>query len=172
MNKLNTFNNYYSPWKYPKNWVSNIRCFLSSFKYSYQRITKGYCDKDLWDLSSYYLKLLSSTLNEFSNITEGWPDQKFSSFEDWQSHIRIMSKKFYTADEDADFYPHPAQDKWLEYVKDKPLPFSIIPDNKDEIEKGLSDKMLSEDYKIKVKREKDFEEALAMLNEVFWHLWD
>ena len=81
-----------------------------------------------------------------------------------------MSIKFYSADEDSDYYPHLMEDKWWEYVKDKPI--GSILNIQDEKEKELSDKMLEESYKLDAKRKRDFEEASSMFIKVFWDLWD
>ena len=36
------------PWKLPRFVFENI-------KYSWQRITKGYCDKDLWNIDDWFI---------------------------------------------------------------------------------------------------------------------
>ena len=53
MNKLNVFNTQWCPWKYPNNWIRNARLFFRQFKWAYQRMTRGFCDFDTWDLDSY-----------------------------------------------------------------------------------------------------------------------
>lgn len=41
-----------------------VKQFFRDIKYSYQRITKGYCDKDLCDISEWFLKLMPDMLTE------------------------------------------------------------------------------------------------------------
>lgn len=38
------------PWKL-------LRLVLRNIKYSYQRVTKGYCDKDLWSIDYWFMNL-------------------------------------------------------------------------------------------------------------------
>lgn len=54
------------PWKLPKLFFNNI-------KYSYQRITKGYCDKDLWDIDCWFMDIIPRMLQQFKETRCGSP---------------------------------------------------------------------------------------------------
>ena len=75
MNELNVFNNSWSPWKYPSNWIRNARVFFRQFKWAYQRITRGYSDPDIWDFDTYLANLMSGDIEHLANITISYPGQ-------------------------------------------------------------------------------------------------
>lgn len=54
------------PWKWPKLFCKNI-------KYSGQRITKGYCDRDLWDIDHWFMKVIPDMLQQFKETRDGSP---------------------------------------------------------------------------------------------------
>ena len=54
------------PWKIPKVIFRNI-------KYSWQRISKGYCDKDLWSIDYWFMNIIPEMLQEFKNKKQGSP---------------------------------------------------------------------------------------------------
>ena len=90
MNNLNILR-----YGYTKDIISNIKQFFRNIRYAYQRITKGYCDADLWNLDGYYSEFFYCTLNELADISHGWPQsEKFPRYEDWQKYIREMANHF------------------------------------------------------------------------------
>lgn len=54
------------PWKFPK-------LLIYSIKYSWQRITKGYCDKDLCDIDYWFMNIIPNMLQEFKDTKQGSP---------------------------------------------------------------------------------------------------
>jgi len=54
------------PWKLPELIFRNI-------KYSWQRITKGYCNKDLWNIDYWFMSLMPDMLQQFKNTRHGSP---------------------------------------------------------------------------------------------------
>lgn len=163
MNNLNVFNNPYYKWRYPSCWWKNIRMFFHSFKYAWQRITKGYADCDTFDLDSYYLDILSGTLNYLAENHYGYPgDSKFPTDEDWTAYLKKMAKCFYNANESNKAYPTPEEDKWWNWIETH--------GNKEN--NPYAESMFHEDLTIDKLRQKDFETGFDMLKESFWHLWD
>lgn len=55
------------PWKIPGLVLRNI-------KYSFQRATKGYCDKDLWDIDNWFMNLMPDMLQQFKDTKHGSPN--------------------------------------------------------------------------------------------------
>ena len=51
----------------------NIKQFFRNLKYAWQRITRGYCDADLWDLNDYYCTLIENSLRDFNQRRHGYP---------------------------------------------------------------------------------------------------
>ena len=107
MNPLNVFNNPYYRWRYPDCWLKNARMFFRSFKYAYQRITRGWANCDTWDLDSYYSKIFNGTLNYLADNHWGYPgNNQFPDDESWTKYLKVMAQKFYQCDEsNALFYP-------------------------------------------------------------------
>lgn len=165
MNKLNVFNTQWCPWKYPSNWIRNARLFFRQFKWAYQRITRGFCDFDTWDLDNYYLELFYQTLNHLAENTHGWPsNEKFPNFEDWQNYLKELADYFYRADDTNDFYEHPAEDKWWNDIEKQG---DII-----QAKSEHTDDMIAEAIDLYYKRDNDMREGFDKLKEVFWNLWD
>ena len=65
----------YKPWsfRYPSNWLDNIKWFFKSFKFAAQRVKRGYSDYDLWDIGDYITGMSAQALEEFSKIKSGYP---------------------------------------------------------------------------------------------------
>ena len=150
---MNVFEN---PWRFTKSPVRWMRRFIKSFKYLWQRATKGYCDEDLWNLDSHLAALISSTLKELSNITCAYP-YRLESHEEWQKILAEMSDHFYMTLEDS--YETPCFDAWFDSVDD-------------ETHKELREKMREENKRINEERESHKDEALKMLSEYWFDLWD
>ena len=54
------------PWKLP-------RFVFENMKYSWQRITKGYCDKDLWNIDGWFMDIMPNMLQQFKENRNGSP---------------------------------------------------------------------------------------------------
>lgn len=54
------------PWKIPGSILENIR-------YSWQRIVKGYCDKDLWNIDCWSMRVVPDMLQRFKDTKHGSP---------------------------------------------------------------------------------------------------
>ena len=67
----NVFKQYYCPWRYPSNWIKNIRLFFRRYKWAYQRAKRGYADCDIWNFDSYLEKIISKGLRELEHTLRG-----------------------------------------------------------------------------------------------------
>lgn len=54
------------PWKI-------IPLICRNIGYSWQRITKGYCDKDLWNIDGWFMDLMPDMLEQFKKTKHGSP---------------------------------------------------------------------------------------------------
>ena len=170
-NQLNVFNNFYYKWYYPQYWHKNISMFLRSFKAAYQRITRGFCDRDTFDLDSYYLHIFTGTLNHLADNHWGYPGHgDFDTDEKWTAYLKELAHKFYLANETNEAYPTPEADKWWEWVKEHPFDKND-PDFADR-ENPYSESMFQEGNRIDEERDKEMREGIDMLKRVFWNLWD
>jgi len=48
-------------------WKNNI-------KHSYQRAHYGFCDRDIWNIDCWFLKVMPAMLEQFKETTHGYPD--------------------------------------------------------------------------------------------------
>lgn len=58
------------PWYYVH---KNIKNFIADLKCFYQRGTKGYCFRDLWDIDTWFLTIMPEMLAEFKDKKQGYP---------------------------------------------------------------------------------------------------
>lgn len=179
MNKLNVFNNPYYKWYYPSGWIKNARMFFRSFKYAYQRITKGYANCDTFDLDSYYLDIFSGTLNHLADNHWGYPgNDEFPTDESWTAYLKKLAHKFYLANESNEAYPTPEADKWWKWIEEHPGNTWGEKDEKGfwfskEKEKNpYAESMFQEGNEIDKMRDQEMQEGIDMLKHVFWSLWD
>lgn len=165
MNKLNVFNNAKLPWRYPVNWGRRVKNFFYSFKYAYQRITRGFSDKDVWNLDEYYLNLFSAAIRQLAQYHNAYPgNEEFDTDEKWTEYLYKMSFDLKMASEWNDLYPTPAADAWYDGFQKGKYGFG---------EKNLqSEKMQEEAKNINELRERHLQEGLNAFSHVFRHLWD
>lgn len=120
------------PW-YPCNWWRNIKWFFKSFKYAAQRVRRGYCDTDLWDIGYHITGLLAQALEDFSENLCGYPVEfeKYDSedgtegAEVWKEEILECSRNLFKSLEDLEQFNYrvpkfPDGDdstEWEEYMK-------------------------------------------------------
>jgi len=167
MNELNVFHkDTYGSWKYPKNWLKNIEQFFYNTKCAWQRVTKGYCSRDVWSLDTYLLNLLHFTIRDLAFHHYGYPcTEPFDTDEDWTKFLFDVSWKFYRANEEHDVYPHPMYDKWCEDIHNHPEEF--LND-----QSPYSHEMFVEMQELDEKRKAVFEDAWRQLGEYFFWMWD
>lgn len=80
--------------------INNLRNIKRIIKYSWQRITKGYCDYDRYDIDWYLIELIPNILEDFADKTHSYP-VGFNDLECWQNHLRHIADRFKNA---KDFY--------------------------------------------------------------------
>ena len=161
MHKLNVFNNPKLPLRYPKNWLRMTRTFFRSFKWAYQRITRGIANCDCWDWNSTILAYLNEGLDWFINHTISYPgDDEFPTYESWINYLKEIKQLLYRADETNEYYPTPCGDLWWTTVQRGEENADLV--------KAMGEEAKSNDRL----REQDFNKAWEMLGHVFWNLWD
>ena len=169
MNELNVFNNSWSPWKYPSNWIRNARVFFRQFKWAYQRITRGYSDPDIWDFDTYLANLMSGDIEHLANITISYPGQgEWDTPEKWDVYLRTIVKKlrYYNNDE----MPNEYEGAWLKTWENKSLSEALndkTPEEEEITKKYLDVENKNEEYKYQ-----QMMEALDMIKHCYGHLWD
>ena len=145
---------------FPKGIFPKIKLFFKKIKWAYQRITRGFCDYDLYELDEFYKKLISNTLYEFAKKIDCNPDQ-FEYFEDWQNALENASNEFkYSINDkpnvyDDELFKRLKQDGFQETEQFQELcQMAIHQQNRDER-----------------KRQFHFEKGLNFLKKYNQHLW-
>lgn len=59
----------------------------------WDRATKGYCSRDLWNLNSFYCTLFYESITEFKNGAKGFP-MTMGTFEEWKEELEHISELF------------------------------------------------------------------------------
>lgn len=62
---------------------------MRGFKYAAQRIRKGWCESDVWNLDLYLESIIIDTLRQLADVSHGYPgNDEFPTFESWQNWLR------------------------------------------------------------------------------------
>lgn len=165
MNKLNVFKPDYCPWRYPSNWIKNIRLFGRQFKWAYQRITQGYCDFDWWDMDTYLTMLMADMIDELAKKSHGYPGNKeFPTPESWENYLNeIVAKLRYSLND----LPNEYEEAWIKTWENKEFLQEKTPE-----EKEITNKFLDKEISNWGLRDKALFEALDMIKHVYHNLWD
>ena len=82
-----------SVYTYPFSWRSwrgfwgNIRAWFDNRAAAKQRAKRGYCIGDVWRAGDTIVDYIINVLCEYRNRTNGWPDDYFTTFEEWIAYI-------------------------------------------------------------------------------------
>ena len=108
MNIFKYWKNLYN-WKNPLNWWRLPRYWCRAIKYGLQRATRGFSDKDTWDLDQYYTQLFIDSLSYFKEHLHSCPadlyDEETDSDEKWQKYLEHMIYYFYNSLEENKAFP-------------------------------------------------------------------
>ena len=100
---LNIWKNMMFPWRYPPNWIKNIKNFFRCIKWSYQRIVRGYSDYDVWDLDVYYTNIMVNSLRQLAKKHHGIPYEFEDSIDndpdDWTIYLNKIADLLETAEQ-------------------------------------------------------------------------
>lgn len=99
--------NVFHSWGYSKRYYIThphkwFRHLYLNIKHAWQRITRGYCDEDWWNLGYWLLNILPPMLDDLADNANGWPQQDgFPEFEDWQKYLRGIAANLRLCTEEA-----------------------------------------------------------------------
>ena len=112
---------YISPWRYPSNWIRNIKEIFHLIKRRIQRGRYGICLYDVWDMDSYLLEVFNNGLEIFKEGCPSYPG--YIKKDEWQSILTHMQEliKIVQTDgvdcEEAEKYYGKDDKRWFEEVK-------------------------------------------------------
>lgn len=68
---------------------------FTNLKYAYQRIKRGYCDADLWEIDGWFLTVVPDMLKQFSKTRKGYPEiLRRKYYEKNNNTLNITYEKF------------------------------------------------------------------------------
>ncbi len=77
---------------YFKHPIIFITDFIRNVRWAYQRITKGYCESDLWNMDWWFLEIFPAMLREFINNADGYPGyDPYDTPEKWDDKINAIA---------------------------------------------------------------------------------
>lgn len=128
-----------SPWRYPKNIITNIKSIVKSIRTFYERGRYGISSNwDCWDLDMYMTNIFKNGISEFRQNTCGYPanltekewDNILARMEELITIIQIdgidsekanaIYEKYRGCDDWEDHYKEwiEALDEWDEYIQE------------------------------------------------------
>lgn len=166
---------------YFKSWsvaciLHNIGQFFRNIKYAYQRITKGYCDADLFNLDMYIAANLNNTLLELADISHTYSSQ-YNDIEEWKKDVRETAEHFYNVHEDETSKPKKEADELYNQLETFANSMGKTPEdmvgNKSNSEyEELRKKWLSKEKEAWQFRGQEKNKGFEMLSKIFFSLWD
>lgn len=156
------------PWEFFEDTWLNLKA-------AWQRATRGWADRDTWNLDYYLLEILPEMIDYLCENTHGWPGEYngFPTPEDWSKFLKeeiiiplqnaredqIVQINEY--EEELNSYP-------VNFIKGENGYTSIQRTEPEELHK----KWFAREKEISEWRQKELEKALKNLSSVFFHLWD
>lgn len=155
----------------------NVAQFFRNCKYAVQRVKKGYCDRDTWDMDRYLGSLLPAMLQDLADNTQSYPfkidEEEQKDGQKWIDILHEMVQHFNNIDEDADNEATRGVNKaWEEMDKyvnwEGTKPNFIDKEKYDVANKAWSDAITKHCQFMESEKDK----ALDMLKKHFFDLWD
>lgn len=180
----------------PKDKVKNVRRF---FKYSFQRITKGYCDKDVWNMYDFIQTLMPAMLSELKENSKGYTvinteDTSEEAEKRWDKILSKMISAWRDSGEDTCSVKNPYEEEYTKALDEFTDKYGIFGEGlKSEEEKerektspgkrihfmdelpeykDISKKHFDYERKLDAYREQKKNEAFNLTKKYFFGLWD
>ena len=159
-----------SVFQYPYTWKSwrgfwrNLIYFFRCLRPAWHRATKGYCTMDTWSADLTICTYLIRVLTEYRNVTNGWPDTEFATYEEWITYIDEIIDLLIFAIED--------EDKLNKYHAEWSEKCCNVKRNEwTEEHETIWKNYLAEVQKIADRQNGAREKAFAMLGKYLPHIW-
>lgn len=150
------------PWKFFKDTWLNLKA-------AWQRMTRGWADRDTWDLDSYLLDILPEMIDYLREHTHSYPgeQQGFPTYESWQD---FLQNEIIIPLQNAREEQTTQINEYKEEYFNLSSPFGRFLNSRsdDEVRK----KWLAREQEIGKWRQQELERGFQKLISVFWHLWD
>lgn len=166
LNNVFTFG-YFRPWY---NVPSHVKQFIKIIKYCFERITKGYCAYDRYDIDSWLLETLPNMLNEFAEKTHSHP-YGFSEGVVNNLYKSFKMKNILNENEEKDYKA------WCAYIREiaehlNNAKKDYYDEYKEDLDKPCDEVSRQRQLDFQKYKEEELHKGLVMLESVFFHLWD
>lgn len=136
-------------------------CWLN-IKAAYQRITRGFAYRDLFNIDNWFLDIFPEMLKEFRENLHSFPgNSEFPTFESWAAYLEEMETHFRNANENQKV-------ELNEWEEDYPMKWQK---NKGEVCLTITEKWLARETEIEAWREEELKKAMGMFMNCFHCLW-
>lgn len=165
-----TVENRMSVYTYPYRWRTwrgfwgNIKAWFDNKSAARQRAKQGYCISDVWNADHSIIDYIINVLCEYRNHTIAWPDQYFTTFEEWIAYI----------DEIIDLFDYSRQnpDELIPYAKELDEILATKRENRTDEQNALVEKYYQSEqeiYKTQCeKRKLAFEKLSAHIDQIWY----
>lgn len=152
-----------------------IKWFFRSIHCAWQRITKGFCYRDVWNLDTYYSKLFVSTLIYLKNNHTGCPnefyDEENDSSEAWVNYLNEVATHFNNYLDEYEIQKNEYRDLISSRNLIKEDGFYVTEPESPE-QQEISKKWFEREYEIQKWKEVEKDKGFEMLKKHFTSLWD
>lgn len=155
--------------------------FFRSINCAWQRATKGYCYRDLWDMDRFYTQLFIDSIREFKKNLHGAPQEFFDNdaenqIERWENYLEEMAQHFYNSLEENNLDKNEFTDEFhrlnsLEIEKDE-QGYSVMKNHTEPEAIAIREKWLEREKELASWRREELNKGLDMLKKSFTELWD
>lgn len=164
-NYLNCFTKSPCKWyRFRDNWIHYTSCI----KFAWQRAVRGFSDRDVWELACWHTDLMRAALTHFRNNLHGHPAHFHDEGDEdlgqkmWEDHLDKIIALLDKCDEEI--YNDKEMAIFEKYDLTNPEMKELTKEERDQFHKEL-DALYKE-------RCGNIKEALRLLGEEYWDLWD
>lgn len=179
------------------NFIERIKLFLLDLKCCKDRITKGYCEKDLWSIDYWFLEVMPSMLSDFQQDLKGCPGvfvEKYSEencHKEWEAVLKKMVFLLNEANEQTckriNPYAEEHRKAFCEFEEKYGLFGEKLQTDEESSDKNtrrihfmsevpeyaeISEQYSAAEKELSTYQDQCKNEALALFSEWFWDLWD
>lgn len=166
LNVFKDYRGYARRWMLKHPWLYFKHCYYN-LKAAWQRATRGFADRDIWDMSAWFLQVFPAMLKQLSQSTNGHPIN-FNSYEEWTEFLYQLAMDLEKCQDDEGNDENEYYDKYIKSLNNIKYEngHMIFPNN--EISKLYFNRMkeLSEE------RQKLFEDCFDRITKNLRAMWD
>lgn len=148
------------PWLYFQHGYYNLKA-------AWQRATRGFADRDIWDMDTWFLQVFPAMLKQLSKNAHGHPCS-FKSYEEWTEFLYQLAIDFEKCQDDEGNDENEYYDEYIKSLDTMRYEDGHVVFDDDEISKLYFDRM----KETSKERQKLLENCFARTAAHFYNLWD